>query len=316
MSFSALREWFGGRADAAGALLSAPAPSALDPAMLEPARFTAEPATSAPPPPQTPEPWSWQRLEIAQSLWGEGNHAPGFAEDVLRVAIPLGVRDGAELLLLGGGCGGGAVRLAQRLGVRVCAHEADATLRAAFTRHVQQAGPDIARRIKLGAATQGERPARPPPSLFAVAFERLAGDGVAAAFGVLAAALRPGGQLALLQTVATDALDPAGAAVQAWRRLERSEPPRLSEATLLTYLGRLGFDVRTTEDWSARQTEHAVAGWNRMVQGLESLRHDPRRAAALVAEAELWLHRIHLLRSGQMRYLRLHAIRADAKPAA
>jgi len=73
-------------------------------------------------------------------------------------------------------------------------------------------------------------------------------------------------------------------------------------------LGRLGFEVRVVEDMSARHMKLAVLGWKRLVRSLAADRPGPARAAAVVAEAELWMRRIRLMHEGRIRMLRWHAI--------
>jgi hypothetical protein len=70
----------------------------------------------------------------------------------------------------------------------------------------------------------------------------------------------------------------------------------------------LRFDIRVSEDVTARHVRLAVTGWKHLVRGMKHDRPPPRRAAAMVAEAELWLRRIHLLRAGQLRVMRWLAI--------
>jgi protein-L-isoaspartate O-methyltransferase len=278
MRLSELRNWLGRghRSDATDLVLSSLQPPAADIAS------TAGPAIASAQPGWTP-----QRLEIAEALWGEGCSAPGGTEELARLAAPLGLSAASSLLLLGAGSGGPAVRLAGDLGVWVGAFESDPVLAAAAKRRVQRAGTALAKRATVDHWNPAAPAFRRAAFHHAIAVEALHGDGAETVIAALARAVRPGGQLALLETVATPSLDRSDPAVRAWCSLEQRDPPRLRTDWLTGTLERLGFDIRVCEDVSARQVLQAVTGWKRLLRELRVERPTPRRAAAMVAEAEL-----------------------------
>jgi hypothetical protein len=249
--------------------------------------------------------WPQPRIDIAESLWGEGCLWPGGADEILRVAIPLGLSDASSLLLVGGGSAA-ALRLAGDLGVWVTICESDPMLAAAAARRVQRAGVALAKRATVQSWTQAAPAFRRHGFSHAVAVEAMAGPRPGDALAALADAIRPGGQIALMETIAAAPLDRAAPAVAAWCRLEQREPPRAGSAWLTGPLERARFEVRIAEDITARQVRLAVAGWKRLVREMRKDRPPPRRAAALVAEAELWMRRIQLLRAGQLQVMRWH----------
>jgi hypothetical protein len=73
-------------------------------------------------------------------------------------------------------------------------------------------------------------------------------------------------------------------------------------------LGRVGLDVRVAEDISQRHVEQAILGWRLMTRDLADQKPTRQQAAELVREAELWLLRRRLIRDGQLRMMRWHAI--------
>ena len=91
-------------------------------------------------------------------------------------------------------------------------------------------------------------------------------------------------------------------------RLEGRTHPPPTEMAVTRMLGRLGFDVRVTEDISARHAAQALHGWRCAVAALQDDPPDARRAAPLVAEAELWLLRLRLIRDGKLRLMRWIAL--------
>ena len=270
------------------------------------------PAT--PPPPDSA--WSAARIEVADRLWGEGCLWPGGTDEVLRVAVPFGLSAASSLLYLGAGTAGPTLRLAGELGVWVTACEADPYLIEVAARRVQRAGVALAKR----ATVQSWDPALP---IFrrhgfhhAMAIEALRGPTPGDIVVEMANAVRPGGQLGILETVAPLPLDPADPAVAAWCRLEHRAPPPPGTAWITKPLSDLGFDIRVAEDVTARHCRLAVMGWKHVVRAMKNDRPPPRRAAAMVTEAEMWLRRIHLLRAGKLRVMRWLALHNGAAPIA
>ncbi len=260
-------------------------------------------------PPASPPPrWTPLRLEIAESLWGEGNHLPGISAEILRLAAPFGLSAASSVLLAGAGSGGPALRLASEFGAWVSGLETDPVLLAAAGQLVRHAGAALGKRTTVQRWTPATPALRPAAYHHAIAIEALQCAEPPAAVRAVGQALRPGGQLAVLELVAASAADSASPAVRALCRLEQRPPLPCGAAWLTGPLEQLGFEIRVTEDISARHIRHAVDGWKRLVRELGGERPPPLRAAALVAEAEVWLRRIALLRSGQIRLMRWHAI--------
>ena len=95
----------------------------------------------------------------------------------------------------------------------------------------------------------------------------------------------------------------------AWCRLEDRLPELPSAQAVTDGLQRLHFEVRVMEDASDRHTTQTLGGWRKAVRALAAgPRPLAQTAAAFVAEAELWLLRIRLMRRLDMRLMRWHAI--------
>lgn len=263
----------------------------------------------APPPPEAPPPrWSGPRLALLERLWDEGYTSPGGPAEMLRLAAPLGLSASSSLLLIGAEAGGPAFTLANALGAWVAAHEAEAELREPATQRLRRAGTALAKRATISAWDPAAPAFRRRYFHHAIVREAL-GDAVAEPIlSAIAASLKPHGQLVLVETTAAERLDDAERSVATWRRLESRSPLLPAEETITRMLGRLGFEVRVVEDLSQRQVRDALQGWKRLVRELAASRPTPAEAALVVTEAELWLHRIHLLHEGRIRLLRWHCI--------
>lgn len=259
----------------------------------------------APPPTHCHNAGAAARIELASCLWGEGFSFPGGEQETLRLALPLGLSAASTLLLLGCGAGGPVRAIASQLGPWVNGFEADADLAAAATALCAHAG--LGRRAQIETWDEADPRFAHRSYHHALAFEPVRGCTPEAVLGALALALRPDGQMALLQTVADAPLDPSDPIVRGWSRLAPRDAELPSEATISRVLGRLGFDIRIAEDVSARHARLAVRGWRNAVRAMRG-KPSPVEAAALVEAAELWLLRIRLIRAGRLRLVRWHAI--------
>jgi SAM-dependent methyltransferase len=250
--------------------------------------------------------WPSARIGIVEALWGEGFLSPGGEAETLRLAKPMGLSAASSLLLLGTGSGGPTRSIATNLGVWVTGFEANPRLASLANERSVRAG--LGRRAQVetwdplapkfpphyyhhGVALEPWRGARPEPTLAAISL-----------------ALKPGGQLVLVELVADAKLDAADPGVAAWVRLEHRLSDVPSELSITRGLGRLGFDVRIVEDISHRHMQHSVAGWHAAVQAMEDTRPSLRELGLVVREAELWLARYRLMRAGRLRLVRWHAI--------
>lgn len=276
------------------------------------------PAPPAPRPHPPPQPvsaaapsgsadWPLQRLAVTDALWGDGFQFPGGELEILRLARPLGLSGASSLLLVGAGSGGPPCSVASHLGVWVTGFEADAFL------------ADLANersiRIGLGRRAQIETWDTHIPEFgrgyfhHGLALEPLRGGNHEPVLAAIATALKPAGQLTLMETVADEPLDPGDRHVASWAQLERRDSAELpSQAGITRMLGRLGFEVRIVEDVSHRHMQQAMFGWKQVVGGLEQMKPSVRQAGPLVREAELWMLQLRLFRAQKLRRVRWHAI--------
>jgi hypothetical protein len=257
--------------------------------------------------------WTPARIAIADELWGDGIIIPGGEEEVLRLAVPLNLSAASSLLLLGAAGGGAARAVAGGLGAWVSGHEADPALAALAAYRLPRAGKVVAKRATVAAWDPQAPVFRRRAFNHALAMEALRGAPgrpvpVPELLMALAGALRPGGQLVLVELVSTVRLDPHDPLVRSWAEVEGRSPDMPSEAGLTAALTQLGFDVRVVEDISARHMRMAVQGWKRLVRTLAASRPDRLRAAAVVAEAEVWMRRLQMIHAGQVRLVRWHVI--------
>ena len=257
--------------------------------------------------------WTQARIAVADELWGDGFVFPGGQEEVLRLMVPLGLSAAASVLLLGAAAGGAARAVVAGLGAWISGHEADPALAAVAAWRLPRVGKLVAKRASVVHWDPRAPVFRKHGFNHALALEALRGApgqpvSLAELLLALAGALRSGGHLVLVDVVATARLDPDNPMLRAWAEAEGRTPDLPTEAALSAALAELGFDVRVTEDISVRHMRLAVQGWKRLVRDLAANHPDPVRAAAVVAEAEVWLRRLKLMHAGQVRLVRWDAI--------
>jgi hypothetical protein len=257
----------------------------------------------------TPNPaWTAQRLEVTDLLWGKGCLWPGGSDEVLRVAVPFGLSNSSSLLLVGAGNAGPALRLASDLGVWVGGFEADPVLLEAAAARLQSAGAALAKRTSVQRWNPSAPAFRKQAFHHALSIEALRGPRTEQAIAGIRGAVKPGGQVSIIETVAPQPLDATDPVVAAWCRLEHRAPPPPGTDWVTGPLAQSGFEIRVTEDVTARHARSAVTGWKTLLRDMKTHKPPRRRAAAVVNEAELWLRRIDLLRTGKLRVIRWLAI--------
>ncbi|MEA2774995.1 MAG: hypothetical protein QOF90_401 [Acetobacteraceae bacterium] len=251
--------------------------------------------------------WPASRLALANELWGPGFIFPGGEAEVLRLTRALGLSAAASFLLVGVGSGGPASSVTRNLGAWVTGMESDASLLAASR--------GLISRAKLGKKVSIKTWDREHPVFAAkshhhcLALEPLLDARPEPILDGLARALKAGGQLVLTELTAEAPLNPADPIVRRWGLLEHRDPAAVQASVAVTrMLGRVGLDVRVAEDISQRHVEQAILGWRLMTRDLADQKPTRQQAAELVREAELWLLRRRLIRDGQLRMMRWHAI--------
>ncbi len=230
--------------------------------------------------------WTAARLAQADALWGEGFIWPGGADEIKRLAAPFGLSPAHSLLVLGDGAAGAARALAADLGAWISAYESDPALHQAAEAWRRRGGLALAKRATV-ALWDRAAPSFPVRGFHhALLLETLPPGSAAPILDALVRAVKPGGQIVLVQTV-------RGAG---------------EEAEIVAALAQAGCDVRVVEDESTRHAHIVLAAWKHLLRRLRDARPAPSEAAALVQEAAIWLIRLRRLREGRLKVMRWGAI--------
>ena len=251
--------------------------------------------------------WPAARLALSNELWGAGFIFPGGDPEILRLTRPLGVSAAASLLIVGVGSGGPASAVTRNLGAWVTGMESDPSLLAAAKGLVGKS--QLGKKITLKAWNPDAPAFGTNSHHHCLALEPFHGGQPEPIVDALARSVKAGGQMVITELTAALPLNPADPIVRRWAELEhRDALDVLAPVAVTRMLGRIGLDVRVAEDISDRHIEHALLGWRVMLRDLVEARPNPRQAAQLVREAELWLLRRRLIRDGRLRMMRWHGI--------
>jgi hypothetical protein len=247
------------------------------------------------------------RADWADKLWGPGFLLPGGAAELLRLATLLPLSPATTLLMLGRDAGGGAMIIGSQRGAWMAIHQHDHLLAQRMATRLSPLG----RRAQLYPWTPAAPAFRDHFHHHALALEPVrVGAEPEHLARALANALKPAGQLLLLETVAPS-LPPAehAQAFRRWLLLEGWSRPPPRPGAIDQALGAAGFTVHVVEDIGARHKQAATEAWDRMLADIRgpSRPTEPDAAQGLVQEAEAWLLRHRLIAAGVISVRRWHA---------
>jgi hypothetical protein len=252
--------------------------------------------------------WPATRLNLANQLWGAGFIFPGGEPETLRLTRPLGLSSAASLLLVGVGSGGPAVAVTVNQGAYVTGIDCDASLLAAARGMVTRF--QLRKKVTIEAWDPSNPEFVSQSHHHCLALEPFLGAQPEPILVGLARALRQSGQIVLSALTAKAPLDLSDPTMLRWAELEHRDPAELLAPVSITRMfGRVGLEVRVAEDISQRHVENALLGWRVMLNELCDFQPSRQQAVQLVSEAELWLLRRRLIRTGQLQMMRWHAIK-------
>ena len=255
--------------------------------------------------------WPPERIAAAEALWGIGFLQPGGSIEVQRLVNPLGLSSASTLLMLGGGTGG-PLRTLVEMGPWVGCFEADAELLAIAAGRKLPA--KLAKRVSLQALNPVDPGFRSGYYHHGLALQPFRYGTIEAILSSCEAALKPYGQLVVLDVVADRPPAARDPTMRAWMQADGRLLDLPVAAAVTRALTRLGFDVHVMEDLSQNHERQVIAGWCRQLQAMERARPANAFAAALVQEAERWLLRMRLMQTGQLKLMRWHAMKSGRRP--
>jgi cyclopropane fatty-acyl-phospholipid synthase-like methyltransferase len=283
--------------------------------LLKPIRTSESPAivpAPAPPPKQEPVKAAvsgphWHALagEVAEKMWGDGNVLPA-GEILFDMLIkPVGLSKDKNVLDLSSGLGGPLRTLVGQVNqIKGC--EMDAAVAAR--------GMELS--VKAGKGKQAPiEPFDPTtfsmPSIYHVVIARELFYRIPNKpdfFYRVSAGIKVQGHIVFTDYI----LDPESRdkpGVAAWQAYEKDVKP-LALAEMIEAWGRVGFEMRVSEDQTAFYKREIVTGLKRFAAALRiAPPPDAETKATILREVESWVRRIAAFEQG-MKFYRFHGIRS------
>lgn len=268
-----------------------------------------EPLSSVPSAPvECLGPWPPARQAVTDRLWGPGFNVPGGEAEILRLARPTGASPDNRLLLVGMGGGGSVAAIVRSTHTWVTGLEAEPQLLDAAKARAES--DHLGRR----SAMESWDPRKPAFQKAAhrncLALEPMRQAVCSVVLPALASAIEQGGNLIVTDLVSSEPLNLTDTVVARWLRLDLRDPAVIpTPGAVAAVMDACGMDLRIAEDISQRHMDQTLIGWRNLVTALAQHKPDPREAAYVVSEAELWLLRHRLIETGRLRMMRWHAIK-------
>lgn len=255
-------------------------------------------------------PWNDKRVEMSQFVWGKGYCGPGGPEQVVAMSKLLALTPEMSVLVLGAELGGPTRTLAKEFGAWISGYESSAEL--------VEAGNILSEAAGLSKKAHLHNYNFDKPAPLSRHFDRVFSK--EALFAVkdlkrLVATIEPNfkgdGLWLLTDYVLGEERDLNSKEIREWRRLEPKEPHPVTAERLVNTLKDAHLNIRVNEDISDQYIKLIADSWNRADQLVAQLlaRGDEGKelVETLLHEAEFWMRRSELLKSGKLRLWRIVA---------
>ncbi len=277
------------------------APQTPKPAAKKP-RMHIDPADAAPVDPVA------ERLQIVQSIWGEGNSLPGGASmtlDLLETAKPS-----AETLIadLSGGLGNGVRHMASSLGATVHGFERDKDFATAANKASE--ATDFAERATILSFDPDHLDKVLDKDRYNIVVAREFLCFLAdrkQALSVIGESLCPNGSFVFTDFVLANRATENKSVIE-WRQSEPAKPYPSTADEYRELLLELRFDVKSMDDITSSYIAGIQTGWKAMVESLKSGSFSRTYVDTLMTEGQVWLARSRAMESGQLRVVHGRAV--------
>ncbi len=260
---------------------------------------------TAPATPAGPQPWSGDRIQVIERMWGEGHAFPGNDNYIDSLVTPLGMNKEMSILDLSAGLGGMARKIAADFGSYVTGLEVDSTL--ASRGMIMSIAAGKAKQATITAYNpETYEPTRKYDCVFArelfykvVAKEKF--------FKAIAGSLKSGGGQLVFTDYLLDSVSRAKPAIRQWFEREPNAAPLTLPETIKYWKG-FGFDLRVAEDQTDLYHTEILKGFTSLVEHINMNVPDRETKLLLLREIDLWAQRIHAFKGG-LKYYRFYGIK-------
>jgi SAM-dependent methyltransferase len=295
--------WEGYDADAMRALMAPPSPVAVE--------ESEEPTRPIPPGLESLpfDPWSADRADVAQLIWGKAFCGPGGPDHVISMSKLLALTPEMSIADLGAGLGGPARVLAEHFGVWVTGFETSNYLVNAGNELSYMSGMARKAPIKLLDVDSSEP--------FERRFDRIYGHGFLSKLrslsdmtGKISAALKSDGLVLVTDYFARDKKALTDPEVISWLAAEPHSPNLHIVEKVLKEFDTHKLMVRVNEPMTDQYSKLATHGWkgaNAVVAELIEEEGTAHLVPVLLKEAEIWTRRLKIFASGKVEVRRILA---------
>lgn len=257
-------------------------------------------------------PWRTHAVMLSEMLWGEGFSLPGGPDEALRLAKPFALDPAMTVVDLSAGLGGGLRAIVEAFGVWVGGYEPSGELARAGMQLSALAG--LGKQAAIACYRPDELELRPGSIDCAIGRELLHRLADKERFlSTVHDGLKPNGQVVLTDYVLASPESGESGTVQSWAGSvgEPVAPCTLEEYARL--LGAAKLEARVTEDITADYRRMVLSGWADLTAALDGASIDSDFARCLVAELERWMRLVAALDSGDLKVVRIYALKAGTK---
>lgn len=253
-----------------------------------------------------------EKVAAIQQIWGKGFEAPGTSEFVLELVQSLNLSKNQEVLQLGAALGGTARALAEEYLVSVTALVTSIEIAHIAMAQTVEAGLDKkVRYAPFNAKKMGLKPGKyhcilARETLFTLEDKNQLLDQIELA-------LVPGGHLLLFDFCSPESESTSNEMTE-WTQSEINTPHLVTSDTLVEHLQNKNFAILTNEDVTDTYYGLIIDGWTNSVRTVKKMKIlgdlNQQFILHLMDEAERWGRRASLLKSGELRYTRIHAMKS------
>lgn len=248
------------------------------------------------------------RLEIIQTLWGEGCSLPGgpdYTTDLIASAKP---KKNMEIADLTAGLGAGVRAMAANLNVTVHGFDRDEEL--ALAGHALSAKEGVETGASIQPANINHLQDSLEPKSYHIICARDLFHSIPDrrnALTVIGEALKPDGSLVFTDFVLKNR-EKENEALVAWRKSEPLKPLPSSVEEYRELLSELRYTVKGFDNVSDAYIQAIQTGWMNMVNHLKSGNFSRDYVNKLMEEGQVWLNRSRALETGQLQLVQCHAV--------
>jgi cyclopropane fatty-acyl-phospholipid synthase-like methyltransferase len=255
------------------------------------------------------DPWTQERVDVLESVFGGGALTPGGLPAILQLVKPLGLDPTMSVLEFGAGIGGATRALAEEFGAWITGIESSPVLVEIAKIRAHTSGMAKKAPVLQGSLDAPEIRARYYNAIYSRDVLYMVGK-KDAVLSALVQGLRPHGQFTFMDYVAADDLALVSAEINAWKQ---REPLPVHLWTVERYRQALTMqklDVRTVEDVTDDVRRDIVAAWGSYLKTLDlKALAASATATVMIKEAELWSSRFKVLASGRLKVFRFYAMK-------